>query len=507
MESLADALWDLFEKQKSKGLSSEMRRSLQKLEQAGKKDARWCNAMGELLLLEKQFLRAAQFFQRAYEQEHKAEYQLNWSNALYYGNKYAQARDVLEVYLGEYPDDYHAFLNLANCQIHLSELGKARALCSQGLLSGKGKSLFLNTLGQIEYLSKQFEKALDHFDNAYNESSDYIDALFNRANLRLQLNRIDDAIADYQLCVRKDENFEPAFQNLALAYLGQGRAEEARHAIRKALALGPVNAVNYYLQGRIFVAEKEYRLARDSFKEAMKFDPGYWQSYTALADVYRLESQLDDTLTLLQKVMSQSDIHFEVRRECIQILFNLQAYPLCLKQIELLKTDELNDGIQFIRIYSLWKSSQTPAALKEIGNLLKIAGETPKLLTLLAMMLRESGARDLGKARLLRALELREDALEAALELASLYQEQGHIELSLQVLEAQLAFYPHNADLMYNLACCYSCSQNTHNGLDYLKKAYEYGFRDFDKMNSDKDLEELRKLEDFKGLFAEAEVI
>ena len=52
----------------------------------------------------------------------------------------------------------------------------------------------------------------------------------------------------------------------------------------------------------------------------------------------------------------------------------------------------------------------------------------------------------------------------------------------------------------YNLACSYSRMENLDESMEELSRAISLGYRDFDYMQSDKDLSSVRKTEAFKKL-------
>lgn len=68
------------------------------------------------------------------------------------------------------------------------------------------------------------------------------DLYFLRGNALMRLDRLDEAIADWESCRDLAPKFGPVYNNLAFAYWKRGRASEARDALAKAEELGvPVN--------------------------------------------------------------------------------------------------------------------------------------------------------------------------------------------------------------------------------------------------------------------------
>ena len=59
---------------------------------------------------------------------------------------------------------------------------------------------------------------------------------------------------------------------------------------------------------------------------------------------------------------------------------------------------------------------------------------------------------------------------------------------------------PEDHVVHYNLACSYSCAGNLDKAVKALSRAVSLGYRDFEHMQSDPDLDAVRKTEAFKEL-------
>ena len=61
---------------------------------------------------------------------------------------------------------------------------------------------------------------------------------FYIGNALFHLSRLEEATAAWESCIRKDEEFQPAWQNLAVGYWMRGEVEEAKKVTERAAALG-----------------------------------------------------------------------------------------------------------------------------------------------------------------------------------------------------------------------------------------------------------------------------
>ena len=84
--------------------------------------------------------------------------------------------------------------------------------------------------------------------------------------------------------------------------------------------------------------------------------------------------------------------------------------------------------------------------------------------------------------------------------LAGLYTRQGRIADGLKMDRKLVKLQPDNATAHYNLACSLALSRRKGAALSELRRAIELGYRDFDWMEQDPDLELLKTHPDFVAL-------
>ena len=77
--------------------------------------------------------------------------------------------------------------------------------------------------------------------------------------------------------------------------------------------------------------------------------------------------------------------------------------------------------------------------------------------------------------------------------LGGLYTKQGRIADGLKMDRKLVRLQPENATAHYNLACSLALSKRKADALRSLKAAIDLGYRDFDWMSQDPDLEGLKK--------------
>jgi predicted Zn-dependent protease len=84
--------------------------------------------------------------------------------------------------------------------------------------------------------------------------------------------------------------------------------------------------------------------------------------------------------------------------------------------------------------------------------------------------------------------------------LGGLYTRQGRIADGLRMDRKLVKLQPQNATAHYNLACSLALSKRKTDALRELQRAVKLGYRDFDWMQQDPDLETLKQHPDFQAL-------
>ena len=99
-------------------------------------------------------------------------------------------------------------------------------------------------------------------------------------------------------------------------------------------------------------------------------------------------------------------------------------------------------------------------------------------------------------------LKNKPDFVEALSALGDLYTKRGFIEKGLKADVKLSILKPEDPYVFYNLACSYSLLENVDEALSSIKQAIELGYKDFNFLEQDDDLENLRKDQRFQRYLA-----
>ena len=84
--------------------------------------------------------------------------------------------------------------------------------------------------------------------------------------------------------------------------------------------------------------------------------------------------------------------------------------------------------------------------------------------------------------------------------LGGLYTKTGRIADGLRMDRRLVKLQPENATAHYNLACSLALSERRSDALRSLRRAIELGYKDYDWMSQEHDLEGLQKSKEFQSL-------
>lgn len=101
-----------------------------------------------------------------------------------------------------------------------------------------------------------------------------------------------------------------------------------------------------------------------------------------------------------------------------------------------------------------------------------------------------------------KILKERPNFIDALKALAELYTKSGEHNKGLELDIRLSELLPHEPLVHYNLACSYSLLKDIENALKNLRKAIALGYSDFDYMNNDPDLANLRTDKRFEEIFS-----
>ncbi|MCS7279374.1 MAG: tetratricopeptide repeat protein [Thermodesulfobacteriaceae bacterium] len=114
-----------------------------------------------------------------------------------------------------------------------------------------------------------------------------VEELFLEGARLLTLKNFDQALEVFNQVLSLNPDYVKALEARAVIYLQKGEVDLAEEDLRCALKLEPENARIYYRLGQVYYRKKDLDQALELFNKAVELDPTYTASYMAISQVLR----------------------------------------------------------------------------------------------------------------------------------------------------------------------------------------------------------------------------
>lgn len=125
---------------------------------------------------------------------------------------------------------------------------------------------------------------------------------FTQAELERFYGREDNAVARYEAVIADDPEYYPAYEGLALLYIGRGETSAALELYSELSKAGRIRVSDYhFLLGSAHLSEQSLEQAIGEFTLAVRLDPGNVDYRLWLGDAYLAAARLDDAMAQFQE--------------------------------------------------------------------------------------------------------------------------------------------------------------------------------------------------------------
>lgn len=156
--------------------------------------------------------------------------------------------------------------------------------------------------------------------------------LYQRAEIFLEMERVNDAIADLVRAVSLNNKEVKYHMLLGDAYFANGDVEHSYQTLQNALALDPTNTECYLKMGEIAYYSRDYDRAMDNLGKVTAKDP---QNRTALFMKGFIYKETGDTVNSIQLLRKVCDLYpdYEPAFEELGILYAAHHNPMAVEYL------------------------------------------------------------------------------------------------------------------------------------------------------------------------------
>jgi tetratricopeptide (TPR) repeat protein len=320
-------------------------------------------------------------------------------------------------------------------------------------------------LGKALENRDMLDVALNHYSIAARINPDNAKTYYNMGNALAKKGQTEEAIAHYHKALKLDPLSPEAHNNLGLELARQGNAIEAVKYYLNALKLNPDYAAAHSNLGNALTGLGQIKAALYHYTTALQIDPNSAEMHNNLGVSLIQNGKIGLAINHFQKAL-------QINPESRKANDNLKRARATQRKLE--------EEIAKIQ-KALQQDPENPVIHYQLGILFYNKGNLEKTI-----------------AQFKKVLSIQPTFTRVQNDLANVYAEGGEYEKALGLFQKTLEQWPDNAGTYYNIACMYSRLNRLQASIDWLNKAVEKGYHNWNLIKIDSDLENLRNTQYFK---------
>ncbi len=305
------------------------------------------------------------------------------------------------------------------------------------------------------------------FSHALQVNRDNFVAHSNLASEYANQGKKIEAVRHYKEAVRIHANDLIALNSLGRLYGEMGQIDDSIHYYSQAVLYNPTDIKANFELGAMYTRKNSYDNARRQFSRVIELDPKFSMAYYNLGVISVKQGKKEEAIQDFSSALQLDPDDFQSHLAIGIVFMNLGR-----------EDDAAHHFKEALRI-----DPQSREARNYLGKVRGPISDGQDEMTLLE-----------GNQ------EKEPDRPEVLHKLAILYSQQDEYSKALDILHRLLKIQPDNPDVYYNIACIFSRQGDIENSIQWLEKSIHRGFRDWDLLKKDKDLDNIRKTKYYSDL-------
>ena len=314
---------------------------------------------------------------------------------------------------------------------------------------------------------RHWNNTITLFKHAINVTENNSIAHNNLGNALKNQGSVSEAIKHYTEALRIRPNYAKAHNNLGNALKNQGKIPEAISHYYEALRINSDYAFAHYNLGNALKNQGKIPEAIKHYTEALRIRPNYAKAHNNLGNAFADQGKIPESISHYYEALrikpDDADAYYNLGN-ALAGQGKLSAAVKHYKEALRINPDFTEASGNIKKVSEILK--KIDEAIQSIQELLKVNPGDPEL----------------------------------HYNLGILYYKKGEFDKAICQYQKSLSIQPDNPSTYYNIACMYSMQNRIEKSLDFLKKAIEKGYDNWDLIKSDKDLENVRSSPYYKEL-------
>lgn len=354
-----------------------------------------------------------------------------------------------------------------------------------------------NTFNALE----QIEKAIADFTKAIEINPQFLEAYYMRGITSIVLGELDKAIDDLNKTIELNSEYSKAYYSRGIVYKAQQKYTKAIHDFSKAIELNSEYSEAYYSRGEVYKQTEKYEKAINDYSKTIDLDPKYFKAYDSRGLLYMVLQKLNPAISDLNKAIELNPQHLESYVHRGLTYGNLKQYKNALSDFS--KVLEVNPsnvnayvGCGFV--YNDMKEYEK--AIDNLTKAIELDNSDPDSYNQRGVAYSHQEKYGNAIEDFTKAIAIDPNDPDHWIKRGIIYSTQKNYDKAISDLNKCIKIDSKNAFAYFSLSRAHSQKGNTSVSINYLKKAIDLDFDNWDLLETDKDLSNIRHLPEYKSI-------
>ena len=401
------------------------------------------------------------------------------------------------------PDYAKAHLNLGDALAKQGKLDEAVEHQIKAVQLDPDFAVAHNNLGLVLLEQGKLDEAVEHYRKAVQAKPDLTEAHNNWGVVLEKQGKLDEAVEHYQTALQIKPDSDKAHLNMGIARVKQGRLDEAVEHFHEALLIKPDSAEGHFNLGDALAKQGKTDQAIHQYNTALQLKPDYAEVHNNLGGELLKQGRLDEAQEHLDTALNLDSEIAQAHNNLGIILIqrgNVEQAIFHFKEALRIKPDfDLADA-NLKRALAIQNQMQLEGDAAKLEQASENKPDDPVLHFERGNLFLSKGDVSQAINQFENALAIQPDYPQALNNLAMAYAADKQYDNALDAFKKMIAFQPDNASHYYNVAVLYALQTKVIESIEWLKKAIDRGYTNWELIKTDKDLENIRNSAEYKEL-------
>lgn len=233
--------------------------------------------------------------------------------ALHNLNQFNEARSIYIQILKKDPINFDALQLLGNLEYQSKNYQKALKYLNTAIAIDNSIASVHNNLGNVLVELNLLQEASQSYNKAIDLNTEYAQAYLNRGNLLKKLNCIYEALQSYNQAINCNAGYSEAYSNRGVLYVETNQFMNALEDYNKSIELNQNNANAYLNRGNLYFKMNCFEQAIKEYTQALNINSSLAEAYSSrglsLHNLYRFDEALENYEIAINMNQDYADAH------------------------------------------------------------------------------------------------------------------------------------------------------------------------------------------------------